>query len=176
VPEPSAPRPVLRSIAAALAAVVLAAVVAGCGSTAGSTTDPAEVPGATATTSAPDPGGPTGTSGYGTVVLAEQVTCVLAPRSGFGAVVGVAAAPVVPCDQPHNNESFSLPESDQLDDCFRAAAASSDLKLGVSSSTTRDLAFDDKRVVGHIFASGETSGVDCSIDLRDDRSGALIGG
>jgi hypothetical protein len=170
---------------ALLAAVALAAPVAGCGSASDSTSNSAEVSGSSATSAGrsdrpggdpSDPGAPTGTSVVGTVVLVEQVTCVLAPRTGFGAVVGVSSAPVVPCDQPHNNESFSLPESDDLDDCFRAAAASSDLKLGTSSASTRDLAFDDKRLVGHIFASGETSGVDCSIDLRDDRSGTLIGG
>lgn len=183
------PRPTRGAVAPGLLAIVAigALLTAGCASKSPSSSNPSssnrsEVESsapASDTGSGPDSGATSGaTSGTtlgGIVVAADAVTCVRAPRSDFGAVIGVAGAPEVPCDQPHDHESFSLPDSTDLDDCVRAAAASSDLTLGTSSSGGGDIDIDDDRLVGHLFASAATSGIECGFDLRDDRSDPLIG-
>lgn len=174
------PRPTRGVLASGLLAIVAIGVLltAGCAAKGTSSSNRSEVENpapAADTGSGSDLSTTSGTTLGGVVVPVGAVTCVLAPRSDFGAVIGVAGAPEVPCDQAHDHESFLLPDSTDLDDCVRAAAASSDLTVGTSSLDGGRFDIDDDRLVGHLFASAATSGIECGFDLRDDRSDPLIG-
>ena len=172
-----------RSVAL-IALIALAALAGACGSSSGPrTSGPAtSVPGGAANTgSRPSDAATTVLAvGGGHVLVGAEVTCHLAKRAQ-GGVIGTDEGRVeAGCSERHNEESFMLAGTDELDDCYRAVAASSDVTIGPDSFDPAKLDFADERIMGHTFSTGTGSDggstVSCAIDLRDDRSTPLLGG
>jgi len=78
----------------------------------------------------------------------------------------------VPCSAPHNQESFTLP-GDELDDCYRALAASG-ITVGTDTFDETKPSITDDRISGHSFSTFG-SGVDCEVTLDTTTTGAVIG-
>lgn len=114
----------------------------------------------------------------GHVVAADEVVCHLAKREQGGIIVTDAGRTEVPCTERHNEETFALAGTTEVDDCYRAVAASSDVAIGPDSFDPTKLDFDDDRIMGHTFATAAdgSAGVSCAIDLRDDRTDLLLAG
>jgi hypothetical protein len=171
-------------------------LAAGCGSTtsasvpAGST--PHEESGGSRDTGSTSPPGPS--TGGGQVIATAAVTCHLAKRQLGGLIASDEGREEVPCSDRHNQESFTLTGTTDLDDCYRAVAASSDVRIGPDSFSNDKLDFTDGRIIGHTFATSDAvatsdgqvpsttqprdpvTTISCAVDLADDRKSPLIGG
>ena len=167
------------ALALALGAVALAA---GC-SSGGRTVTPSS------TSNPASSGAPGGTDSAtstlaldgGHVLGAAEVTCHLAKREQGGMIGTDDGRVETSCTERHNEESFTLSGTSELDDCYRAVAASSDVAIGPDSFDTTKLEFADERIMGHTFATTSVGaagpgGVSCAIDLRDDRPTPLLAG
>ena len=129
------------------------------------------------------------TSG-GQVIASEAVACHLAKRRLGGIIASDEGRSDTPCTERHNQESFTLVGTTDLDDCYRAVAASSDVSIGTDSFSNDKLDFTDDRIIGHTFATsdvgtvppgqasepGAQGTISCAVDLADDRTTPLIGG
>jgi len=118
-------------------------------------------------TTGEDAGEPADVSG-GQVISVGAVTCETAPAAD------PTTSTPVPCDQAHTTETFVLTGTDDLDDCYRAVAASSDVAVGVDEFDETELDFTDERISGHSF-SGFGGEVTCSVFLSEPSSTPLIG-
>lgn len=114
-----------------------------------------------------DAGEPADVSG-GQVISVGAVTCETAPADD------PTTSTPVPCDQAHTTETFVLTGTDDLDDCYRAVAASSDVAVGVDEFDETELDFTDERISGHSF-SGFGGEVTCSVFLAEPSSTPLVG-
>ncbi len=185
---PRTPTPPLRprphwSLATGLVlavAVGIVAAVTGCSSAVRGGSAPSSASSAAPTTpGAPDTDTTELALGGGHVLAAGEVTCHLAKREQ-GGIIGTDVGRVeTSCDERHNEESFTLAGTSELDDCYRAVAASSDVAIAPDSFDPTKLEFNDERIMGHTFAtSGDgttgAGGVTCALDLRDDRSTPLL--
>jgi hypothetical protein len=117
--------------------------------------------GTTSTAGSADPTG-------GQVVPASAVTCELTSATD------PAVADPTPCDQPHDTETFELTGTGDLDDCYRAVAASSDVAVGVDPFEDTELDFTDDRISGHSFSAIDRE-VTCTVFLADPSPTQLIG-
>lgn len=113
-----------------------------------------------------DQGGP------GPVVAAAGVTCARLDRDATGLFTGDVTT--VPCDEEHDQETFELRGTDDLDDCYRAVEASSDIEVGPSTFDEGELSFVDERVSGHAFSGGMGT-ISCSVQFDEPVAGPLIG-
>lgn len=104
----------------------------------------------------------------GTRIAAGALTCHLAADL----LSGDTSAVEVPCSAPHNQESFTLP-GDELDDCYRALAASG-VSVGADTFDDTKPSITDDRISGHSFSTSG-SGVDCEVTLETTTTGAVIG-
>jgi hypothetical protein len=164
--------------------LTLVVVLAGaCGSSgdSSSASPDASIPGGTTPTNARVAGTTVLPLDGGHVLVAAEVTCHLAKREQSGIIGSDEGRVETSCTERHNEESFTLSGTDELDDCYRAVAASSDVAIGPDSFDPAKLDFADEQITGHTFttpngALNSPDGVRCAIDLRDDRSIPLLGG
>ena len=111
-------------------------------------------------------------AGGGPGVAAAEVRCERFERDGPGGLTG--GTTTVACDEPHDQETFEITGTDELDDCYLAAAASSDLEIGPSELDEDELSFVDDRVSGYAF-SGGMGRISCSVQFDPPVTGRVIG-
>lgn len=96
----------------------------------------------------------------------SDVTCSMG-----SVVLDPDSASDVDCGESHDTEGFTLEGSEDLDDCYRGLAETTDLVIVFDSDGELDI--DDDRVNGHSFAGGGGE-YTCQISFAEPRTDTLI--